>query len=319
MTITRRSFAGLVLTGAIGAPSLARAADKLVLAVGQRGAWDTSVSAHALEQGFFKDEGLDVEIIWTQGSAEQIQAVITGSSQIGIGIGTTGALAAFKRNAPIRVVTAKMTGLPDNYWYVRAESPVKSMKDMDGRSMSYSRPGSSSHIEALLIARNAGVTPKFISTGTPASSRTLVMTGQVDAGFSLPPLGLELIDKGEARIVATQKDAPEIADVTARVNIANSRYLASNRAVVERFFKVYGRTIDWMYANPTNAIPLYAKMNDVSPELARRGADFYPKSSMALAPVKGLDVSLQQAIEFKIIDSPMTLAEAEKMIDLVVR
>jgi hypothetical protein len=30
-------------------------------------------------------------------------------------------------------------------------------------------------------------------------------------------------------------------------------------------------------------------------------------------------VSLQQAIEFKIIDSPMTLAEAEKMIDLVVR
>lgn len=318
MTLTRRSFA-LAATAAALAPRPARAApEKIVAAVGQRGAWDTSIAAHAVEQGFFKAADLDVEIIWTQGSAEQVQAVVTGSAQIGIGIGTTGAIAAFKRNAPMRVVAAQMTGLPDVYLYVPANSPIKSMKDTDGKTVSYSRPGSSSHILVLDLARQAGVTPKWVSTGAAAATRTQVMSGQIDVAWAIPPSGLDLVQKGEARIVAKGADDVDLHGVTTRVNIAYLPYLQKNRPAVERFFQVYAKTIDWMYANPDLALPLYAKLNDTSMEVARLGLEFYPRSALVSAPVSRIEESLKQAVEFKIIDGPMPAEQAQKMLDLVV-
>lgn len=68
--VTALVFAGISAT--------ADAADKVRAAIGQRGLWDTSVVAQGVEQGFFKKENLDIEITWTRGGAETLQAVITG-------------------------------------------------------------------------------------------------------------------------------------------------------------------------------------------------------------------------------------------------
>lgn len=316
MSLTRRRF-GLAAVALALCSGAAAAADKLTVAIGQRGAWDTSVTAQGIEQGFFKEENLEIEMIWTQGSAEQIQAVITGSAQIGIGIGTLGAIASLKRGAPFKIVGSKMTGAPDTFWYVRADSPIRSMKDTEGKTVAYSRPGSSAHLVILNLAKEAKVNPKLVSTGAAPGTRTQVMSGQIDVAWSIPPFALDLVRKGEARIIARGADEADLRDVSIRVNIANSNFMAQKREIVQRYFKVYQKTIDWMYANQDKSVAFFAKMNEIPIEIAREGFEYFPKDSMRLTPVSGLEKSLGQALEFKLIESPMPLDQLQKAVDLI--
>lgn len=308
--------AGAVATAAFVATG-ALAADSIVAAVGQRGFWDTGVTAQGIEQGFFAEEDLDVEIVWTQGGAEQVQAVATGSAQIGIGAGTPSVIAAFKRGAPLRVVSAQMTGSPDVFWYVKADSDIQSVEDLDGRTMAFSRPGSSSNVIALELAASAGVEPEFVSSGGASATRTQVMTDQLDAGWSVPPFALDLVEAGEARVIGKGNDNPDLAGVTLRVNIANSDFLEENRDVVERFFSAYQKTIDWMYENQGVSIPFYAEMNEIPESQAKLGFDFYPKESMKLTPIS-VDESVAQAVEYEFIDEPLTDEEKSTLFDSVV-
>jgi len=88
--------AGLVIASMLSV-SFASAQETLKVAAGQRGNWDTSVSEIGKRAGIFKKYGLDLDILYTQGSGETQQAVISGAVDVGIAIGTIGAMAAFSR------------------------------------------------------------------------------------------------------------------------------------------------------------------------------------------------------------------------------
>ena len=75
----------------------APAADKMKLAVGQCGNWDSSPVELGMRIGAYAKYGIDVEALCTQGTGETQQAVIAGSADIGIGVGTLGALAPLPR------------------------------------------------------------------------------------------------------------------------------------------------------------------------------------------------------------------------------
>jgi hypothetical protein len=47
--------------------------------------------------------------------------------------------------APVRIIAAETTGGGDLYWYVKSDSPIKTLKDTDGKTMAYSTNGSSTH------------------------------------------------------------------------------------------------------------------------------------------------------------------------------
>jgi NitT/TauT family transport system substrate-binding protein len=77
-------FGLAVLIFQVAGHTAARAQDKLQLAVGQRGGWDTAVAEVGSRAGIFKKHGLDLDILYTQGSGETQQAVISGSVDIGV-------------------------------------------------------------------------------------------------------------------------------------------------------------------------------------------------------------------------------------------
>src|SRR5262245_66300702 len=66
------------------ATSSASAQDKLKLAIGQRGNWDTSVSEVGRLAGIFKKHGLELEIVYTNGAGETQKEVLLGSVDSGI-------------------------------------------------------------------------------------------------------------------------------------------------------------------------------------------------------------------------------------------
>ena len=176
-------------TAIVLATSAAAAEDQLKLAIGARGNWETAASELGQNAGFFKKRGLRLEILYTQGSGETQQAVISGSVEIGIGLGTTSVMAAFAKGAPVRVIGNASTGSSE-FWYVPANSPVQNMQGAAGKTIAYSTNGSSSHLEVLAFIKHYGIDAKPVGTGGTAATFTQVMSGQVDVGWSSPPFGI---------------------------------------------------------------------------------------------------------------------------------
>src|SRR5260370_24754823 len=92
------------------------------------------------------------------------------------------------------------------------------------------------------------------------------MSGQIDIGWSAPPIAMQEIKDGKVRIIARGSDVPSLRGQTVRATIINAELLQKRPDVAARFMAAYRETIDWMYSDP-KAIDLYAKKIDKSAEL----------------------------------------------------
>jgi NitT/TauT family transport system substrate-binding protein len=319
MIRTRRLIATIVVASGAMAATAACAADKLKLAVGQCGNWDSSPVELGIRTGAYAKHELEIEALCTQGTGETQQAVIAGSADIGIGVGTLGALGAFAKGAPIRIVSGSATGNAD-FWIVKAESPLKSVADAtSANTVAYSTNGSSTHSVVLGLIKELGLKAKPTATGGPAATITLMMSGQVDIGWSSPPLGFDLLDQGKIRIFARANDVPSLRGQTVRVNIANADSLKARRAVHARFIRAFRETIDWMYSDP-KALDMYADYRKTSVANARRLRDeFFAKSALDVDTVKGLDQLMVEAVNFKYLPAPLAPAELAELVQVPLR
>src|SRR4051812_32546858 len=177
-------IAGLVVLASAGAS----AQDSLKLAIGQRGNWDTSFSEVGTRAGIYKKHGLVLEMLYTQGSAETLQAVLSNSVDIGVAAGIMGVLGAYSKKAPVRIVGAEATGAGDLFWYVKADSPIKTLKDTDGKTIAFSGKGSSTDGIVTAFMKQYGLNAKPTATGGPPQTLTAGMSGEDDAGRWAPPL-----------------------------------------------------------------------------------------------------------------------------------
>jgi NitT/TauT family transport system substrate-binding protein len=313
----RRALAGLALASFMLAAGTARAEDNLKLAVGQRGNWENAIAELGQKAGIFRKHGLVLDILYTQGSGETQQAVISGSVDIGTGVGTGAVMNAFTKGAPVRALGAQTTGSTDLYWYVRADSPIKTMKDADGRTIAYSTNGSSTNLVVLGFQRHYGIQAKPVATGNPSSTFTQVMSGQVDVGWSSPPFGLDALEQNRIRIVAHGSDVPSLRDQTVRLLIANAPALERRRDAFTRFMRGYRETLDWMYSDPA-AIKMYAEWLGIPETIANRVRDeFYPRQMLDPDRVEGLDAVMADAVSLKFLSAPLSKEQIGELFQIL--
>ena len=291
------------------------AADKLKIAVGQREIWHGAPAALGERAGIFRKHDLDLDLLFTSGSGETMQATIAGSVDIGVAAGTFGVMGAYAKGAPIRIIGAELTG-EDAYWYVRAESPVKSMADMKGRTMAYSTNGSSTHANALAFVELYKVDARLVATGGFPATFTMVMSGQIDAGWSAPPYAMEALRKGEIRVIVRSAELPLVKGHTVRVLIANKADLDGRPDVYRRFMRAYRETVDWMYASD-EAPKIYAEFAKISTEDARRvREEFDPKEMLIPDRVLGLNDLVPDAVKFKYLSQPLTANQLDDLVQI---
>jgi ABC-type nitrate/sulfonate/bicarbonate transport system substrate-binding protein len=299
------------------AAAAAHAEDTLKLAAGQRGNWDTTVAEVGQQAGIFKKQGLKLEILWTQGAGETQQAVISGSVDIGVAPGVMGVLSAYSKGAPVRVIGAETTGASDLYWYVPASSPIKSLKDTEGKTIAYSTNGSSTHGIVTAFMKQYDLKAKPTATGGPAPTLTQVMSGQIDVGWSAPPFGLKELDEGRIRIVASGNDAAAFKGQTVRLLITNVQTLQNRKDAVNRFMKAYRETIDWLYSSDPAALKTYADFVGIPVAMAKRTRDeFFPKASIDPDKIVGLDVIVKDAVDLKFTAAPLTKEQLTELIQI---
>ncbi len=282
----------------------AAAEDTVKVALGRGGDWDTAASELGRNADLFGKRGLALDLVYTNANAETLQAVVSGSADIGVGLATTTVMAAYVKGAPLRVIGNAGAGSGE-YWYVPADSPIKSIADADGRTIAYSNPGSLSHLIVLSLIRSNGLFARAIPTGAPAATLAQVMAGQIDVGWSSPPFGLDAVSDGKIRIIARGSDLPEFRHQTIRLIVANAGFLERRKDVAARYIQGYRDALAWMYSDPA-ALDAYAEFAKVSPANARDMRDVYPRDHLAVDFIGGLDAAMADGVAFGYLAQPLT-------------
>ena len=290
----------LVLLAAIAgcAVSPALAADTLKIASPIRGSWEGAIPELGKQAGIFQKHGLDLDILYTQGGGETLQVVVS-------------------KGAPIRIIGASSTGSREVFWWVVARSPLHSMRDVNGQSIAYSTTGASSQLAVLRFISEYGLKARPVATGDSAGTITQVMSGQVDVGWAVAPFVLDLLNKGEARMIARASDIAAIRGQTIRVQITNAQNLAARKDAFARYMKAYNETVDWMYSS-LEAVPRYIAFSGLSePAVRLMLKDFIPKESLQTAKISGLDESMKDAVQFKFLSAPLNEGQLKELIQIV--
>jgi NitT/TauT family transport system substrate-binding protein len=314
---TFKSFAaalGFVVPLALAAHPAA-AEDTLKVAIGQINNWENQQPTLGQDAGIFKKHGLVLENVGTQGAGETIQAVISGSADIGHGVGAAGIMRAFSKGAPVRILAPAFTGTGDLFWYVKADSKLKTLKDATPENtIAYSTNGSSSNNIVVAFGEELGSKAKPVATGGPAATLTAVMSGQVDIGWAAPPFGLQEIKDGKIRILVRGNEVPSLRGQTVRTLIVNLNSWNTKRDAIVRFMDAYRETVDWMYADP-KAVEMYSKKMNRSVEMLKESMNkFQPKETLQTDTFADLDGAVRDAVKLKFLDKPLTKEQLAELI-----
>src|SRR5262245_51493591 len=295
----------------------AHADDTLKVVIGQINNWENQAPTLGQDAGIFKKHGLVLENVGTQGAGETIQAVISGSADIGAGVGVAGVMRAFSKGAPVRILAPMFTGTGDIYGYVKADSKLQTLKDTTpDNTIAYSTSGSSSHNIVVAFISELGAKAKPTATGGPPGTLTAVMSGQVDIGWSAPPFGLQEIRDGKIRILARGSDVPSLRGQTVRTLIVNENSLKTKRDAIMRFVDAYREAVDWMYSDP-KAVEMYSvKINRPVDLLKESMAKFHPKEAMQTDKFADLDGAIADAVNLKFLEKPLTKEQITELLQI---
>jgi NitT/TauT family transport system substrate-binding protein len=196
---------------------------------------------------------------------------------------------------------------------VPANSPIRSLNDASGKTISFSQNGSSSHTALLALLEQYKVDAKPVATGGHPQTLTMTMTGQIDIGRGAAPNGLELVEEGKIRVIARGSEIKSRADQSVRVCVAN-RAVIERGDLIARFMQGYRDTLDWMYSDPA-AMKIYQEFSSVPQTLMAKIRDeYFPKSTLWPDQIRGLDLILADALKNKFIQKPLTPEQTKDLI-----
>ncbi|MHB2167519.1 ABC transporter substrate-binding protein [Alsobacter sp. R-9] len=203
MTLAAAALAALIATGA---SALAQQLEKkdVKLGVGGKALLYYLPLTIAERKGYFKEQGLDVEISDFAGGAKSLQALVGGSADV-----VTGAyehtIRMQAKGQDIRAVLelGRFPGIAVGIRKDKAAS-YKSPADLKGMKIGVTAPGSSTNMLVNFLLAQAGLAPdaaSFIGVGSAASAVAAIKKGELDAISHLEPV-LSMLEKdGDIKVV----------------------------------------------------------------------------------------------------------------------
>jgi NitT/TauT family transport system substrate-binding protein len=218
----------------------------------------------AQELGFYKDEGLDVELQDFQGGAKALQALMGGSADVVSGFyDHTIQMAAEGRALAAFVMMLRYPGL------VLTTSPqaagaITAVEDLKGRVAGVTTAGSSSQMFLTFLLTRHGVPVDAVSVtsiGSAATAIAAVEHGKVDAGWLADPSFTFIKERNpsvrvlaDLRTEAGVREAFGTATYPASVLYSHADWIESNRGTAQRLARAIRRTLQWMHAHSPQEI-----------------------------------------------------------------
>lgn len=117
-------------------------------------------------------------------------------------------------------------------------------------------------------------------------------------------------------MIASGNDASVFKGQTVRLLITNLQSLQGRGDVIKRYMQAYRETIDWEYSDPA-ALKLYADWLNIPQDIATRTRDgFFPKPALDPDTIVGLDTIVNDAVELKYTQAPLTKDQLAQLIQI---
>ena len=278
-----RALAALLAGIAIAAGAGAQAPEKkkITIAVGGKTLFYYLPLTVAERKGYFKDEGLEVEIPDFAGGARALQALVGGSADMVSGAYEhTINMAAKKQPIKAVVLQAKYSSivllLPKD-----KAAKYKGARDLKGLKIGVSAPGSSTNMFVNNLLAKDGLKPTDVSivgVGTGSGAFAAMEKGEIDAISNLDPVITQLESTGKFVAVAdsrTEKGMNEIygGAYHASVIYITEEFIKKNPNTVQAVVNAMVRANKWIAkASPQEIVDLMpAEYKAGNPSLYKEG------------------------------------------------
>src|SRR3990172_4926409 len=232
----------------------------------------------AVEKGFFKKYGLDVEVVEFRGDATHVKALLSGDIDVSINMGATQGIVSASKGAKIRlwVVTNPITP----YHFVARKEAGTTLQALVGKSIAVSGIGAISYHIPRIVLERSGIDPEkfqYVAVGSPADRFRALVAGKIDATVVTNTEAAKLAGYPEIiDLVNVPKVVPEIPY---EFGMAREDYIQKNADTLYKLAKGIIEANRWILANKAGTIEIAKKiLPQESTEVFSRAYDLADKS-----------------------------------------
>ncbi|MFC4260913.1 ABC transporter substrate-binding protein [Marinobacter lacisalsi] len=234
----------------------ALAADQVTFQLDWLPGGDKSPVYVGVQEGFFEEEGLEVNIASGRGSTDAITKIATGQSDIGSAdIGALMAAKAQDDSLPVKVVYSIFNQAPHAFFTLE-KSGITEMTDMDGKKVATS-PFTSSNAFLPLVLKENGMMEGAVSLtkADPGALGPMLMSGGTDAIIAWVTNIALFEDQAEATgnelVVLPWSDAG--LELYSSSIVASEKFLNERPDVAKRFMRAFDKSLKFTHDNPRQA------------------------------------------------------------------
>jgi len=263
---------------------------------------------------FYEEVGMKVEPSYFRGGGEVIRAITTHSTDLGLP-GAGPSMIAIARGERLKILASGVGALVGIVWLVEADSPLKSVKDLAGKKVGFSSPGSVTHQTIQVILKKEGVdNVQIVRVGAPGDSWAAVKNKVVDAGWHILPAYYTLIAKKEARVLI---DAEKyVTRYQQSVVAAMEDVIQKDPELIRNFLKAHAKAVRFIKENAERTIQIWAEELQLPVEAVRLAYRDLNKDVFepATAPKpENLQGAMEEGLAVGAIKTPLDL---NKIVDL---
>jgi NitT/TauT family transport system substrate-binding protein len=202
--------------------------------------------------GFYKEEGVEVEISQVAGASKILEAVVGGSADVGGGVYEQ----TLQMAAEGKSIVCFISLLKSPNFAILAVPGIKTFANLRGKTVGVSSVGSPSQFYLTYLLQGAGVSPAEVSTATVGMGATAMAAlerGQVDAAVLFgSAITAYLARKPEAVVLADTRTpeglraAFQVDDYPASCLLARREWLDANRDSAARMARAVRRSLAWI-------------------------------------------------------------------------
>ncbi len=246
------------------------------------------------KQGFFQEEGLDVQPILLRGSSITVQALV-GESIYAASSSADVTIEAIEGGANLVIVAGAVNGLTQA---IVAGKNYRSFKELRGATLGVQSLNSgASNVLIHVMKQNGLEYPadyKILGVGGGSYNLAALSSGKIAATYLVVPLSFVAEEMGFNNLGYFREYFP---NYQLSIIAVNRGWAEKNRPLLVRFLTGIARTHRWLYENKEAAVAFLAKEFQLKPEHARRGWEYYAGNHIwhpsAEVNIEGLKTTLQ--------------------------
>ena len=213
----------------------------------------------AIEKGFFKKYGLDVEVVEFRGDAVHVKALLSGDINLSINMGATEGIVSASKKAPIRLWVVANPITP--YHFVARKEAGTTLQALVGKNVAVSGIGAISYHIPRIVLERSGIDPekfKYVAVGSPADRFKALVAGKVDATVVTNTEAAKLANYPEIiDLVVVPKVVPEIPY---EFGMAREEYIQKNADTLYKLAKAIIESNRWIAANKAGTVEIAKKI-----------------------------------------------------------